>query len=327
VEVLNAAGATVSEQKYWPYGATRSGGVAQTDKLYTGQQIEPGDAALGLYNYKARFYSTTLGRFVSADSYALDHLNRYAYVLNNPLRWNDPSGNCAPGIGDCPDTDAGGCDNALACLAGAGLTAEDIISLGPLAQAWEEWTAVWSDPLLTATPFSTSSLDWLLASIYADYRFGTRFAPGIAWDALAWVGFSSEIFGAFFYLKTGNPANLYNGGEAGKFFDWSGQKRFRGKDLDEWALFDRTLWAAGELQQHRSLGYYNWSEEQMEFLNTTNSGFDVDDGEWRDNQTERNYHRRGFYQGGGSRSLTVRCAATPNTWGCSLPDIVIPRFD
>lgn len=38
----------------------RAGGVAQTDKLYTRQQIEPGDAALGLYNYKARFYSTVL---------------------------------------------------------------------------------------------------------------------------------------------------------------------------------------------------------------------------------------------------------------------------
>jgi RHS repeat-associated protein len=62
-----------------------------TDKLYTGQQM---DAALGLYNYKARFYSTTLGAFVSADSVG-DGLNRYEYVHDNPLRYTDPSGNCA----------------------------------------------------------------------------------------------------------------------------------------------------------------------------------------------------------------------------------------
>ncbi len=68
--VLDAAGATVAETAYWPYGATRAGGVAQTDKLYTGQQQEPGDAALGLYNYKARFYSTTVGRFVRGASAA-----------------------------------------------------------------------------------------------------------------------------------------------------------------------------------------------------------------------------------------------------------------
>jgi len=49
----------------------RSGGITVTDKLFTGLQDEPGDSALGLYNYKARFYSTTFGRFVSADPVAL----------------------------------------------------------------------------------------------------------------------------------------------------------------------------------------------------------------------------------------------------------------
>ncbi|MDE3097536.1 MAG: RHS repeat-associated core domain-containing protein [Chloroflexota bacterium] len=92
----DAADATVAETKYWPYGATRTGGVTQTDKLYTGQQQEPGDAALGLYNYKARFYSTTLGRFVAADRAMPEAtsrgLNRYAYAYNSPLRYSDPSG-------------------------------------------------------------------------------------------------------------------------------------------------------------------------------------------------------------------------------------------
>jgi RHS repeat-associated protein len=76
----------------WPYGGTRTGGITQTAKLSTGQQQEPEDAALGLYNYKARFYSTTLGRFVSADPLTRDSLNRYSYVLNNPLAYVDPTG-------------------------------------------------------------------------------------------------------------------------------------------------------------------------------------------------------------------------------------------
>ena len=92
VGVMDANGTVVATQAYWPYGATRSGGVSQTDKLYTGQQEEPGDAALGLYHYKARLYSTTVGRFVSADPLTKDELNRYAYVRANPVRFVDPSG-------------------------------------------------------------------------------------------------------------------------------------------------------------------------------------------------------------------------------------------
>jgi len=88
--ITDALGGVYATQKYWPYGGTRSvtGGVP-TDKQYTGQQIEPGDA-LGLYNYKARFYSTVVGRFVSADPVALRA--RYEYVFNNPLRNVDPTG-------------------------------------------------------------------------------------------------------------------------------------------------------------------------------------------------------------------------------------------
>jgi RHS repeat-associated protein len=40
-------------------------GLLFTDRLYTGQQRLAG---LGLYNYKARYYSPVLGRFLSADT-------------------------------------------------------------------------------------------------------------------------------------------------------------------------------------------------------------------------------------------------------------------
>ena len=152
----NATGAKVSEQRYLPYGGTRSGSMP-TDRQYTGQRRE---ASLGFYDYVARQFDPALGRFLQADTivpgaasgsgggaatlgydsktrltpltvnlgeFAMqisaenrevlqfgaffqwdsktrqEHnvpmgppnpqaLNRYAYCLNNPLRYVDPTG-------------------------------------------------------------------------------------------------------------------------------------------------------------------------------------------------------------------------------------------
>ncbi len=46
-------------------------------------------------DYKFRMYSPLLGRFISPDSITPDMtqgLNRYSYVVNNPVRFNDPTG-------------------------------------------------------------------------------------------------------------------------------------------------------------------------------------------------------------------------------------------
>jgi RHS repeat-associated protein len=57
---------------------------------YTGQQWLQ---ELGLYYYKARFYSQVLGRFLQTDpvGYRSD-LNLYAYVGNDPINFTDPTG-------------------------------------------------------------------------------------------------------------------------------------------------------------------------------------------------------------------------------------------
>jgi RHS repeat-associated protein len=52
---------------------------------------------LGLIYMNARYYVPSLGRFASADTLVPDptnpqQFNRYAYVLNNPLRFTDPTG-------------------------------------------------------------------------------------------------------------------------------------------------------------------------------------------------------------------------------------------
>jgi RHS repeat-associated protein len=110
VEILNASGVTQSELKYWPYGGVRSGGITQTDKLFTGQQKESPDQSMGLYDYGARFYSTVTARFGAVDPVVgaeqdPQSWNGHTYVRNNPLRWKDPTGQCIPG--QCPSDIAG----------------------------------------------------------------------------------------------------------------------------------------------------------------------------------------------------------------------------
>ena len=61
-----------------------------TQMLYTGREL---DSETGLYYNRARYYDSSLGRFISADpkGYAAG-LNLYAYVKNNPLTFRDPQG-------------------------------------------------------------------------------------------------------------------------------------------------------------------------------------------------------------------------------------------
>jgi RHS repeat-associated protein len=81
------SGNTISVRSYDEYGAAS----ATPNRFgYTGQMWIP---EIGLYYYKARFYSPTQGRFLSPDPIGYgDGPNMYAYVGNDPINMTDPTG-------------------------------------------------------------------------------------------------------------------------------------------------------------------------------------------------------------------------------------------
>jgi RHS repeat-associated protein len=87
---------TLTPIRYGSYGDSDSAATGVAFR-YTGRRL---DAETGLYYYRARYYSPSLGRFLQTDAIGdRDDLNRYTYVGNDPLDRTDPSGNYGQGAG------------------------------------------------------------------------------------------------------------------------------------------------------------------------------------------------------------------------------------
>lgn len=111
--ITSETGTLLARLSYQPFGARRAGDwqggapsgaewtqiLAVTSRGYTGHEHLDN---LGLINMNGRMFDPMLGRFMSPDpvmqsSDESQSLNRYSYVGNNPLRYTDPTGNCANG--------------------------------------------------------------------------------------------------------------------------------------------------------------------------------------------------------------------------------------
>jgi RHS repeat-associated protein len=101
--ITNDAGAIVEKRQFDPWGAiikvqdgngNALAGLTILDRGYTGHEHLQ---SVGLINMNGRLYDPKLHRFLQPDNYVQDasntqNYNRYSYVLNNPLKYTDPSG-------------------------------------------------------------------------------------------------------------------------------------------------------------------------------------------------------------------------------------------
>ena len=105
VAVTDASGNPVVINAYDEYGIPASTNAGRFQ--YTGQAWIP---ELGMYYYKARIYSPTMGRFLQTDPAGYpDGPNWYAYTRNDPINGRDPSGldTTCYSNGSCAGTDGG----------------------------------------------------------------------------------------------------------------------------------------------------------------------------------------------------------------------------
>lgn len=101
--ITDGQGQVVERSSFDPFGQRRAGDwrtdgqpilTTFTNRGFTGHEHV---AEMGLIHMNGRVYDPELGRFLSADPHVQaphnsQSYNRYSYVLNNPLKYTDPSG-------------------------------------------------------------------------------------------------------------------------------------------------------------------------------------------------------------------------------------------
>lgn len=170
IGLTDASAQLFQRYQYDPYGNVTSTGNATNPYQYTGREAD----GFGLYYYRARYYSPSMGRFISEDplGFGGGQASFYAYAGGQPVTYTDPLGLWVP-----PDLPQGFVNG----VAGFGDGVMKIISFG-FADLAATRDALGIDGAETCGRAYT----W---SKYAGYAWGT----GTLW-ALGLNGGGSSVF-------------------------------------------------------------------------------------------------------------------------------------
>jgi RHS repeat-associated protein len=132
-----------------------------TEHHFTGKER---DAESGNDYFGARYFASSMGRFMSPDPSGLTYadptnpqsLNLYSYALNDPLKFLDPTGMtvCDYGQNDDGSEDIESADNEQECTSSDGTVIEDQQSVSVTASDDGQWW-LWGDPVGVMTPVSS----------------------------------------------------------------------------------------------------------------------------------------------------------------------------
>jgi RHS repeat-associated protein len=93
--VADQNGTEIQRTYYYPFGMTMaiSSEPAAQPYKYGGKELDVMNG-LNQYDYSARYYDPAYGRFTTMDPLAEKYysISPYAYCMNNPIRFNDPTG-------------------------------------------------------------------------------------------------------------------------------------------------------------------------------------------------------------------------------------------
>ncbi|MFC5768920.1 RHS repeat protein, partial [Thauera sinica] len=123
-------GGTIQHIAYGAFGNVLTNSGSSPNRLkYTGRE----DDGNGCYYYRARYYCLGIDRFISEDplGFAAGDVNFYAYVGNNPVNANDPSGEAVNLFA--------GAGGAIIGGIGGGMTA--------FIKSGGDWSATWKGAL------------------------------------------------------------------------------------------------------------------------------------------------------------------------------------